>query len=310
MAGISFNMPKSSAFELGPQDSDSKIHGCLTIRASTGYRMDNLDWNIAGDQNGQNPNIISELEFDDIEIDQRGLEANLLVNQIYSRGSIHFGNIKDGECTDSDYDEDNRKGLWSRSKSEINNDDAFDMSAGVGYQFAFIGEKLKIAPLIGGSYHQQNLRLTAAVQTEATQGRTPDVGPIPGLNSTYETEWRSLWLGMDIGFEVLTHLFLSSSLEYHRADYQANADWNLRSDLQHPVSFTHEANGEGLVVNIGINYFFAEHWDIGLTYDRQRWSASKGNCRFFLATGQTSAQRLNEVNWNSRSIDFSVSYAF
>ena len=127
MAGISFNMPKSSAFELGPQDSDSKIHGCLTIRASTGYRMDNLDWNIAGDQNGQNPNIISELEFDDIEIDQRGLEANLLVNQVYSRGSIHFGNIKDGECTDSDYDEDNRKGLWSRSKSEINNDDVFDM---------------------------------------------------------------------------------------------------------------------------------------------------------------------------------------
>ncbi|MDY7035412.1 MAG: hypothetical protein SV375_04510 [Thermodesulfobacteriota bacterium] len=310
IAGISFNVQKSSAFELGPQNSDSKIHGCLTIRASAGYRMDYLDWNIAGDQDGQNPNIISELEFDDIEIYQRGLEANLLVNQIYSSGSIHFGNIKNGECTDSDYDEDNRTELWSRSKSEINNDDVFDMRAGLGYQFPFFGGKLKIAPLIGGSYHEQNLRLTAAVQTEATHGRTPDVGPIPDLNSTYETEWRSLWFGMDIGFQVLARLFLSSSIEYHKADYEAKADWNLRSDLQHPVSFTHEADAEGLVITIGINYSFAKHWDARLTYDRQRWSTGKGECRFVLANGQTSTQRLNEVNWDSQSIDFSLSYAF
>ena len=310
LAGIPFNAEEAPAFQLGQQDSRSKTDGCLTIGVSAGYRMDNMDWNIAGDQDGQNPNIISELEFDDIDIFQRGVEANLMVNQIYSRGSIHYGNIRDGECTDSDYDEDNRRELWSRSKSEIDDDDVFDMRAGLGYQFTVIGEKLKIAPLIGGSYHEQNLRLTAAVQTEATQGRTPDVGPIPGLNSTYKTKWRSLWLGMDIGFEVLTSLVLSSSMEYHKADYEAKADWNLRSDLQHPVSFTHEADAEGLVINIGIAYFFTEDWDVHLTYCRQKWSASKGDCRFFLSTGQTSTQRLNQVNWDSQFIDFSVSYAF
>jgi hypothetical protein len=32
-----------------------------------GYRVDDLNWNIAGDINGNNPNIISELTWDDLE---------------------------------------------------------------------------------------------------------------------------------------------------------------------------------------------------------------------------------------------------
>ena len=307
---ILFNAPSSFAFELYNEGLDSRIHGSVVLSASVGYRMDNLNWNIAGNQYGGNPNVLSELEFNDIQIYQAGLGLKATLNRIYSRASISFGEIRDGECTDSDYDEDNRTQLWSRSKSQINNDDILDISAGLGFQFDLIGEKLKISPLIGLSYHQQNIRMTDLAQTVATAGRTPGVGPISGLNSTYRTEWKSLWIGADISFEVMTRLLLSSSLEYHTAYYEAKADWNLREDFQHPVSFTHEADGKGLVIKIGINHFFAEHWDIGLTYSWQKWSTDPGYDRVFFATGQTSTQRLNEVNWDSQSVNLSLSYKF
>lgn len=305
---IVFNAPKSFAFEFYEEELDLKIRGSVIISVNIGYRMDNLDWSIAGNQYGSNPNILSELEFNDLEIYQAGLELKLTLNRIYFRASISHGEITDGEGTDSDYDQDNRNGLYSRSKSEINNDDVQDRSVGLGYQFDFIKRRLKIAPLIGTSYHEQNIRITDGVQTVATSGRTPALGPFPGVNSTYQTEWKSWWLGMDISFEVMTNLFLSSTLEYHRVDYGANANWNLREDFQHPVSFTHEADGKGTAMKFGISHFFADHWGIGLLYSRQKWSASGGYDRLFLATGETITTKLNEVNWDSRSINLLLSY--
>lgn len=307
---IVFNGPKSFAFEFYEEELDLKIRGSVIMRAIIGYRMDNLDWNIAGDQYGSNPNILSELEFNDLEIYQAGLELKVTVNRIYFRASVCLGEITDGESTDSDYDQDNRSGLYSRSKSEINNNDVQDRSVGLGYQFDFFKRRLKIAPLIGTSCHEQNIRMTDGVQTVATSGRTPALGPIPGLRSTYETEWTSWWLGMDISLELTTNLSLFSSLEYHLVDYDAKANWSLREDFAHPVSFTHEADGNATAIKIGISHFFVEHWAIGLLYSRQKWSAGGGYDRLFLATGQTTTTKLNEVNWDSRSINLSLSCRF
>ena len=43
-----------------------------------GYRRDDLDWNIAGDSNGNNPNILSELTWDDIESYQVKFQGSLV----------------------------------------------------------------------------------------------------------------------------------------------------------------------------------------------------------------------------------------
>jgi len=229
------------------------------------------------------------------------LELKVTVNRIYFRASICLGEITHGEGTDSDYDQDNRNGLYSRSQFEINNDDVRDMSVGLGYPFDLLNKKLRLIPLIGLSYHEQNLCITNGVQIVGS-------ADLEGLNSTYQTEWTSGWLGMDISFEIMTNLFLSSSLEYHLVDYEAKANWNLREDFAHPVSFTHEADGKGTAMKIGISHLFAEHWGIGLLYSRQKWSASGGYDYLFLATGETITSRLNEVDWDSRSINLLLSY--
>ena len=48
------------------------------LSVTGGYRTDDLDWNIAGDINGNNPNIISELTWDDLESYQLKFQGRLI----------------------------------------------------------------------------------------------------------------------------------------------------------------------------------------------------------------------------------------
>jgi len=52
--------------------ADSGISTALQL----GYRADSLDWNIAGDTNGQNPNILSETQWTESKIPQRTVDAD------------------------------------------------------------------------------------------------------------------------------------------------------------------------------------------------------------------------------------------
>ncbi len=76
---------------------------------STGYRSDDLDWNIAGDINGNNPNVLSELTWDDVESYQVKLQGSIVwPNIIALRGYANYGWVFDGDNQDSDYLGDNR----------------------------------------------------------------------------------------------------------------------------------------------------------------------------------------------------------
>ena len=50
-----------------------------SLDLSAGYRVDQLDWNIAGTISGTNPNIISELTWSDLEIYQLQLDGQIEV---------------------------------------------------------------------------------------------------------------------------------------------------------------------------------------------------------------------------------------
>ena len=290
------NLANSFALEFHNENVD------LKLRPSFGFRMDDLEWSIA-DKDGH-PNILSELEFNDLFILQAGIDFNLSIHELYFRSTLNYGEIIDGICTDSDYNLDNRNGLFSRSESKINNDNIKDISLGFGYQFYLRHKKVKITPLFGISEHTQNLRITNGVQT------FPYLGTIPGLNSTYQSKWSGGWFGMDILFKPAGRFFLTSSLEFHTANYKAKADWNLRDDFDHPVSYTHKAKGNGIVFKAGLNIIFGKHWNAGLENIWQDWWTDSGIDKVYLSTGETVSTKLNQVNWESKSINLFLSYKF
>ena len=296
-AAAPVNSPASQVFDLTSRQSKFIL--------SAGYRVGDLDWNIAGDTTGENPNILSELTWSDLEIYQVKLSnVTMIPKRVYFRGSLAYGWITGGENQDADFNGDNRTLEWSRSNNKTKDDNVLDASLGIGYPFTFGQGKFRISPLIGYSYHKQNLRITDGCQT------IPPTGSFQGLDSTYDAEWSGPWVGLDLMFKLNEKHNLFAEIEYHWADYYAEANWNLRSDYAHPKSFEHDADGDGIIILMGWTYLFHGRWALDVTVDYQSWSTDHGIDRVFFASGTTAETRLNEVNWESYAAMIGLAYHF
>jgi hypothetical protein len=281
------------------------------LSLSTGYRVDNLSWNIAGSIYGTNPNILSELTWSDLETFQATVSGSLLVNGwFYVRGSFGYGWTFSGDSLDSDFLGNNRTQEYSRSSNSADGGTVLDAAIGAGYQFSFLSDRLRLAPLVGYSYSAQNLALNDGVQVIATPGWTPPVGPIQGLHSTYDASWRGPWLGIDLCGEITKRLILFGSFEYHWATYGAEGDLNLRNDLAHSKSFEHDADGKGFFVAFSAEYLLAGPWSLNVSLNYQKWSTDPGLDRLYYAGGSVAQTRLNEVNWDSYALMLGVVYRF
>jgi len=162
------------------------------LSLSTGYRVDDLSWNIAGNNN--NPNVLSELTWSDLEILQATLTGRALVNEwLYLRGSfVTVYLLRDNQ--DSDYAGNDRTREFSRSSNSADCSRVLDAAMGLGYQFSFLSGRFRLSPLFGYSYNSQDLKLKDGFQVIATPGVTPPVGPIQGLDSAYDASWVGPWL--------------------------------------------------------------------------------------------------------------------
>ena len=295
-----------------------------------GYRQDSLDWSIAGNTAGSSPNILSELTWRDLNIFQiRGEVTAANANGVYFRGSAGYGWVLSGENQDSDYAGDNRTLEFSRSINGIDGSRVVDFKGGLGVEFSFGAQKKhRFAPLVGYSYHTQQMNMTDGNQTlfdlanlqvliPSASGTIP-LGPFSGLNSSYDAVWSGAWVGADFLLDLEGKGLVTLHLERHWPKYTAKANWNLRDDFAHPVSFEHEANGRGWVMELGWrNRPAHNNWVWGASMTLQRWTTSSGIDRTFLVipappcNGNCYAEtRLNEVNWSSRSINITLSKAF
>jgi hypothetical protein len=277
----------------------------------TGYRVDDLDWNIAGNASGANPNIVSELTWRDLESYQLKLGGKGTINRIfYMRGSAAFGWVLSGEVQDSDYNGDNRTQEFSRSISSADDSTVLDATVAFGYPFKLASDRFRLIPIVGFSYSEQNLTMKDGVQVLSQPPQTQPIGPIVGLDSTYDTKWYGPWAGVDLSFNASDKILLFAGFEYHWADYKAEANWNLRTDLAYPKSFEHEADGTGILITAGGDYIFAAPWSLGLEVNYQDWSTDAGIDRQFNSDGTMAVTRLNEVNWESFAIMLRVTYRF
>jgi Protochlamydia outer membrane protein len=300
--------------------SIKKTFGILETEFSlgVGMRKDDLSWSIAGTSAGSNPNVLSELEWSAVESRQVKLaNRSLFHHRIYARGALDYAWVQDGSLRDSDYDGDNHAQEWSRSISASNGDELWDVSGGAGYAFVWKNDRLLVAPLLGVSYHRQNLRITDGAQVVSGRPPAPAVGALSNkLNSTYFARWVGPWMGCDLRYKTpmrgpdLLSMTFGLSVELHYADYYGEGNWNLRSDLAHPKSFEHEAKGYGICLTGQWLIALTDHWDWLFTVNIQHWSTDSGTDRKFVKDGGTVTTRLNGVDWDSSSFTLGVAYHF
>lgn len=290
---------------------------------SSGYRADALDWNIASDFSGNTPNILSELTWDDVQIFQISAESEL-VRPVRERvsavllGRAAYGWVLAGDNQDSDYAGDNRTLEWSRSNNDAGDGHVLDLEGGMGLRFRLDNEKWYLMPVVGYSYYEQDLVMQGGYQTLsestiATSNGFPSpipIGAFPGLDSSYLAWWFGPWLGLQGDWQQSEKVSWDFLLRWHKIDFRAEADWNLRTDLKHPVSFEQEAEGDGVSINAGMRYLLVEKWRLGADISYLDLQAADGLDVVYLDSGAIGGTRLNEVNWKSWALSVSLQYAF
>jgi hypothetical protein len=242
-------------------------------------------------------------------------EAGIILEDHYVLdGMIAYADLYDGNNQDSDYFGDERTLEFSRSNNKSDDGEALDWSAGAGYRYyldpqqgilegLFPADDLWLTVLGGYSYHELNLIITDGFQT------IPAIGSFAGLHSSYWAEWDGPWAGIEL-IGSKSKLFGTFRFEYHWADYYGSANWNLRSNFQHPKSFEQEADGRGLVFNLGAGYKLTNNWVLDFRFDIQEWKTDPGIDRTFASSGTITEIRLNEVNWESKAFMLGSTFVF
>jgi hypothetical protein len=300
----------------GDESNSHFSWGESAVFLTAGYRTDKLNWHIAGNLQGTHPNIQSELTWSDLKIFQIKIANRTVIkDHLYLRGYLDYGKIISGENRDSDYNGDDRTIEFSRSLNRSDGNHVLDGSVGIGPRFSFSGSTLTLCPLIGYALSEQDLNMVDGNQALTWPGGPP-LGPIAGLNSRYEAYWKGPWIGVDL---LLSAPFENGPFkkidvivtgEYHWVDYDADANWNLRSDFAHPVSFSHEADGNGIVASVDLFFEINRHlgWQVGM--DVTEMTTDAGVDRTYFSDGRTSDTRLNEVRWRSFTVETGISYQF
>ncbi|BBO68779.1 hypothetical protein DSCA_27090 [Desulfosarcina alkanivorans] len=296
-------------------ESDDACGAIVDLTA--GYRADKLSWHIAGNRQGTHPNVRSELSWTDIEIYQLKLASRTVLKEhVYLRGHVNIGTVVSGDNRDSDYGGDNRTQEFSRSLNGVDGNDVWDASLGVGARFSFFDATMMVCPMLGYAISEQDLNIVDGYQAITTPPATTPIGPIAGLDSRYETRWKGPWLGVDLFFSIpctegpFSGIGVIFTGEYHWVDFDADANWNLREDFDHPVSFSHDADGRGLMAGARILFETRTRWGINLGMNVQEMTTDAGRDRIFFADGSVADTRLNEVRWRSFTFEAGVSYRF
>jgi hypothetical protein len=154
--------------------------------------------------------------------------------------------------------------------------------------------------------------MTNGFQTVTNFGFPTDIGPFSGLDSSYDADWYGPWIGLEGAFYdrranlAASRQEIFGGVELHYAYYDARANWNLRGDFAHPVSFKQESDGYGGVLYIGYKFFFHPRWSLNFIGKYQRWETKPGTHTFLWSDGTSSDTRLNEVNWESVAVTAGV----
>lgn len=189
---------------------------------------ESLAWSIAGNLNGNTPNILSELKWKNLH--HLGYELHLTI-PVFKKidGIVHCaqGFIVHGEVTDADYRQDDRQERVFYAREDAGKGQLLDF--GGGFLIRLVDNELfRISLGTGYSSQYQLLYL---------------INPKTGLNSSYHMRWTGPFLTGKLRFPISKKATLAYQTTYDQIRYHARGNWNLIDEFQHPVSFRHRAKG-------------------------------------------------------------------
>ena len=274
LLGIVLAINSAFAQQIQKYESDN-----FNISISGGYMVQDVSWSIAGNINGQNPNIYSELRW----INQRGPNGTLLLKYIafknvFVSASISQSRINGGYITDTDYENDDWNGQNFHIQLPSSKGKTINGYGVIGYRL-WLGTGFSIDAATGYVHNKQDLYINDPNN--------------PELNSKYMNAWKGITLMIDPKYDLSSRSKLYAMLRYSQLKYHAIADWNLVSEFAHPESFRHNANGYAIELGAGIAYKISSRLEVFGQGNIFRWNTGNGTDRSFLSDGGTHSTQFN-----------------
>lgn len=276
-----------------------EVQGGGYLKLSSGYRHDKLRYNIPGD----GINIVSELTWQ-VPAAEIRLDGGWTHTSGFTvKGHLAYAQtVSGGEVQDSDYFLNDRQGEFSRSYSKPQDSRMIDISLGAGWNLP-LGRGGSLTPMFGLARYESLYRMRDGRQAISDYGLSMPLGSFPGLDSKYNPVWSSVWQGFEAEFKPFTRFALRAAVKHHWFDYRAEADWNLRNDRAHPVSFVHEGHGRGWESELGVDWRVFRAHRLTLDLSGRKFELKDGKRTVYAAAGGSVETSLNEViadSWSAR----------
>jgi len=272
------------------QDIEQK----LQLSLSTGRQQEDFNWSIAGNSNGQSPNILSELKWKNVSgqnyaaFAQWNLWRRVSIFADYNRTSVTSGSV-----SDMDYSKDNRMAPTYAETFSDNKGYTDGWSLGAGYVI-FNNPLFSLVPYIGYGSSAQYLYIVDLT------------GQFPGLNSNYNAQWKGPLLRVTSSVKIIHALKFAAAITYNQAKYSALGDWNLINEFQHPLSYHHAADGYGISASGKLIYNLTGNVAINIGCNYYNWQTGTGFDQLYLATGLVDKTQLNGVFRKGYQVDGGV----
>lgn len=276
-----------------PSLSFTQTYDRLIFVGKTGLRFEKMDWSIAGNLEGTNPNIKSELKWTELVIADFSIASRFKFTPRFSiEAGGSFGKTLSGNVSDIDYLGDNRTNpsYQLQIKNKKGSDHSFYGHLAYSFQPS---ESFDIEPLIGYKASSHTYWLS---DDEIEQGGNT-------LNSSYKTNWKGPYAGVNMIYKPMERLAFRTNLQYHQINYRAEGNWNLMTQFAHPKSFEHTA--KGYQVSASLSPILTVHPNLKLLLDLgyHYGHTADGNDLAFMADGTQGYTRLNAVSrsyWQGR----------
>jgi len=272
----------------------------FSLNITQSVKNEDLVWNFAG--NNGSPNILSEIKYKDIKSDYTKIELtnklrkNFQVNIAYGYSKQRAGNFQD-----SDYSQDNRKGEYSRSIGDSSDGYGKDISISFGKNY--IKKRYQLTPYLGYKEIRHNYTMTNGQMVIGTED-------LDGLNSSYTDKYKGFIFGIRVQHPISKTIKWAIDAHKYYFDYYAKANWNLRTDLQHPISHEHFGDGDGYSVSLTFLYKYSKKLTFYLRHCYQKYNLSDGLHTKYYSNGNIKSVKLNEVSYKAQLTGLGIKYLF
>ncbi|KGE12689.1 hypothetical protein [Sphingobacterium deserti] len=265
------------------------------------WAQEKLNWSIAGNDEGNNPNVLSELIWEELRGPQFEIASGIqLFNKVYIRGALTYQRITVGKVSDTDYADNNRGSPTAIFNLKANQGKTLNYRLGLFYQFWSNG-RFSVMPHVEYFGRQQTLYMLDG-EVPLIVGRE--------LRSTYRPSWNGALVGVEIRYSR-NRFILDYDIAVSRVmRYAAEANWNLQDDFRQPVSFVHQAKGNGWETTLTAGYEINAAIRPFMHARYSHLLIGNGTDELYRADGQVFTTQLNGVYSSGISVGAGIQFVW